>query len=203
MFWMKASDKTIATNAYVSGFGSSKRVVIWDTTLARETQDETLMDFGHELGHYVLRHILKGMIFLDAMVLALLYLVYRCIGWLLEKRGAGWGIHALDEWASLPALMLLLTLFGFAADTARNAYSRYLENQADIYSLEINHGIVADAGQAMAHGFQKFGETMFEDPEPNRVRVFLFCDHPPVVDRIHLFVTYDPWSKGESPQFVK
>ncbi len=203
MFWMKASDKTIATNAYVSGFGSSKRVVIWDTTLARETQDETLMDFGHELGHYVLRHILKGMIFLDAMVLALLYLVYRCIGWLLEKWGAGWGIHALDDWASLAALMLLLTLFGFAADTAGNAYSRYLENQADIYSLEINHGIVADAGQTMAHGFQKFGETVFEDPEPNRVRVFLFYDHPPVVDRIHLFVTYDPWSKGESPQFVK
>jgi len=203
MFWMKASDKTIATNAYVSGFGSSKRVVIWDTTLAQETQDETLMDFGHELGHYVLRHILKGMIFLDAMLLVLLYLAYRCIGWLLAQRSAGWGIRALDDWASLPALMLLLTLFGFAADTAGNAFSRYLENQADIYSLEINHGIVADPGQAMARGFQKFGETVFEDPKPNPVRVFLFYDHPPVGDRIHLFVTYDSWSKGETPQFVK
>jgi len=203
MLWMKASNKTIATNAYVSGFGSSKRVVIWDTTLAQETPDEILMDFGHELGHYVLKHILKGMIFMSAMLLALLYLGYRSIGWLLAKRGAQWGIRGLDDWASLPALILLLTIFGFVADTAGNAFSRYLENQADVYSLEINHGIVADPGQAMARGFQKFGETVFEDPAPNRVRVFLFYDHPPVVDRIHLFVTYDPWSKGEAPQFVK
>jgi Zn-dependent protease with chaperone function len=122
---------------------------------------------------------------------------------LLARRGARWGIRALDDWASLPALMLLLTLFGFLGDTAGNAFSRYQENQADVYSLEINHGIVADPGQAMARGFQKFGETVFEDPAPNRVRVFLFYDHPPVVDRIHLFVTYDPWSKGEAPQFVK
>jgi len=203
MLWMKASTKTIATNAYVSGFGSSKRVVIWDTTLAQETPDEILMDFGHELGHYVLKHILKGMIFMAAMLLALLYLGYRSIGWLLAKRGGAWGIRGLDDWASLPALLLLLTIFGFVADTAGNAFSRYLENQADVYSLEINHGIVADPGQAMARGFQKFGETVFEDPEPNRLRVFLFYDHPPVVDRIQLFVTYDPWSKGEATKFVK
>jgi Zn-dependent protease with chaperone function len=203
MFWMKASDKTIATNAYVSGFGSSKRVVIWDTTLSQETPDEILMDFGHELGHYVLKHILKGMIFMAAMLLGLLYLGYRSIGWLLAKRSAAWGIRALDDWASLPALLLLLTIFGFVADTPGNAFSRYLENQADVYSLEINHGIVADPGQSMARGFQKFGETVFEDPEPNRVRVFLFYDHPPVADRIHLFVTYDPWSKGEATKFVR
>jgi len=203
MFWMKASDKTIATNAYVSGFGSSKRVVIWDTTLAQETQDEVLMDFGHELGHYVLGHLWKGLAFFAAVLLLLLLLGYRCIGWLLERRGEGWGIRELEDWASLPALLLLLTLFGFVAETAGNAYSRYLENQADVYSLEINHGLMADPGQAMASGFQKFGETVMEDPEPNRVRVFLFYDHPPVVDRVHLFVTYDPWSKGEAPQFVK
>jgi STE24 endopeptidase len=203
MLWMKASDKTIATNAYVSGFGSSKRVVIWDTTLAQETPDEILMDFGHELGHYVLRHILKGLIFFVAVLLVLLYLGYGCIGWLLAGHGAEWGIRALDDWASLPALLLLLLLFGSLADTAGNAFSRYQENQADIYSLEINHGIVADPGQAMAHAFQKFGETVLEDPAPNPVRVFLFYDHPPVVDRVHLFVTYDPWSKGEVPRFVK
>lgn len=203
MLWMKASEKTIATNAYVSGFGSSKRVVIWDTTLAQETPDEILMDFGHELGHYVLKHVLQGMIFLMVMLLAGLYSGYRSIGWLLAKRGSGWGIRGLDDWASLPALLLLLALFGFVADTAGNAFGRHLENQADVYSLEINHGIVADPGQAMARGFQKFGETVFEDPEPNPVRVFLFYDHPPVVDRIHLFVTYDPWSKGGTPQFVK
>jgi len=203
MFWMKASDKTIATNASVNGFGASKRIIIWDTTLARETTDEVLTDFGHEMGHYVLGHIWKGFLFSAVIIFVLLYFGYRSIGRLLARSGATWSVRSLDDWASLPALLLLLTLFGFAADVISNAFSRYEENQADVYSLEVTHGIVPDAGQAFAHSFQIYGETVLVDPDPNPVNVFLFFDHPTVADRIRLGVTYDPWSKGESPQFVK
>jgi Zn-dependent protease with chaperone function len=62
---------------------------------------------------------------------------------------------------------------------------------------------VTDPGQAAARSFQQFGEVYLADPSPNPVYVFLFYDHPPISDRIHLAVTYDPWSKGEPPQFVK
>jgi STE24 endopeptidase len=203
MFWMKASDKTIATNASVNGFGASKRIIIWDTTLAQETTDEVLTDFGHEMGHYVLGHIWKGFLFFSAVIFVLFYLGYRSIGRLLARSGAAWGIRSLDDWASLPALLLLLTLFGFASDAIGNTFSRYQENQADVYSLEVTHGIVPDAGQAFAHSFQIYGETVLVDPDPNPVNVFLFFDHPTVADRIRLGVTYDPWSKGQSPQFVK
>jgi len=203
MFWMKASDKTIATNASVNGFGASKRIIIWDTTLAQETTDEVLTDFGHEMGHYVLGHLWKGFLFSAAIIFVLLYLGYRTIGRLLARSGASWGVRALDDWASLPALLLLLTLFGFAADAIGNTFSRYEEHQADIYSLEVTHGIVPEPGQAFAHSFQIYGETVLVDPDPNPVNVFLFFDHPTVTDRIHLGVTYDPWSRGESPQFVK
>jgi STE24 endopeptidase len=203
MFWMNASDKTIATNASVNGFGASKRIIIWDTTIAQETTDEILTDFGHEMGHYVLGHIWKGFLFFSAMLLVLHYLGYRTIGWLLARSGAAWGIRSLDDWASLPALLLLLTLFGFASGAIGNSFSRFQEHQADIYSLEVTHGIVPDAGQAFARSFQIYGETVLVDPDPNPVNVFLFFDHPTVTDRIHLGVTYDPWSKGESPQFVK
>ncbi len=203
MFWMKASDKTIATNASVNGFGASKRIIIWDTTLAQETTDEVLTDFGHEMGHYVLGHVWKGFLFFAEMILVLFYLGYRSIGWLLARSGAAWGVRSLDDWASLPALLLLLTLFGFAADAIGNTFSRFQEHQADIYSLEVTHGIVRDPGQAFARSFQIYGETVLVDPDPNPVNVFLFFDHPTVADRIHLGVTYDPWSKDESPQFVK
>jgi hypothetical protein len=47
------------------------------------------------------------------------------------------------------------------------------------------------------------GEITLDDPQPNPIDVFLYFDHPPVADRVHLGVTYDPWSKGEQPQFVK
>jgi STE24 endopeptidase len=203
MFWMKASDKTISTNAYVSGFGASKRIVIWDTTIAQETPDEVVTDFGHEMGHYVLGHIWKGMIFGAALLFVLIYLGYRSIGWLLARWGASWGVRGLDDLALLPALLLLITVFAFLANPITNAFSRFVENQADIYSLEVTHGILPDPGQASAHEFQVWGETVFVDPDPNPIDVLLFYDHPTIADRIHLFVTYDPWSKGEQPLFVK
>jgi STE24 endopeptidase len=166
MFWMKASDKTIATNAYVSGFGASKRIVIWDTAVAQESTDEVVSDFGHEMGHYALGHIWKGFVFLAAMLFVLLYLGYRTIGWLLAWSGDAWGIRSLDDWASLPALLLLITLFGFAANVAGNAFSRYQENQADVYGLEVTRGIIPDPGQACAQSFQNFGEIALADPTP-------------------------------------
>jgi len=203
MFWMLASDKTIYTNAYVTGFGATKRVVIWDTSITKETTGGVLTMFGHELGHYVLNHVWKGLIFACAMALVLFYLGYCTIDWLLNRYGSGWALRGLDDWAALPALLLLVTLFGFAANAIGNTYSRYQEKQADIYSLEVTHGIVADPGQECAASFQMFGEQVFVDPDPNPVNVFLFFDHPTVKDRVHLCVTYDPWSKGQSPHFVK
>jgi len=203
MFWMKASDKTVATNASVNGFGASKRIIIWDTTLAQETTDELLMDFGHEMGHYVLGHIWKGLLFFAAVLFALLYLGYRTLGSFLARCGAAWNVRCLDDWAALPAILLLFSLFNFAAEAIGNTFSRYQEAQADLYSMEVNHGIVGDPGQSAAHSFQKFGELVLDDPTPNPLRVFLFYDHPPTSDRVRFFITYDPWSHGQQPQFVK
>jgi STE24 endopeptidase len=203
MFWMKASDKTIATNAYVSGFGASKRIVIWDTAIAQETPDEVVADFGHEMGHYALGHIWKGFAFLAALLFVLLYLGYRSIGWLLARSGARWSIRGLEDWASLPGLLLLLSVFSFASNAIGSTFSRYQENQADVYGLEVTHDIIPDPAQACAQSFQNYGEKALVDPDPNPIQVFLFYDHPTVTSRIHLCVTYDPWSKGESPQFVK
>ena len=57
---MKASEKVTTLNAYVTGFGPSKRVVVWDTTIKNASTPETLFVFGHEMGHYVLNHIVIG-----------------------------------------------------------------------------------------------------------------------------------------------
>ena len=203
MFWMLASDKTIATNASVDGIGSSKRIVVWDTSLAQESNDEILADFGHEMGHYALDHIWKQLFFLCALVLGLLFFVYQAIGPLLDRYGRIWGIRGLGDWASMPALLLVLTVLGFGANAIQNTFIRYQENHADIYSLEVTRGILANPGQTLAHSYQKFGETVLMDPHPNPIQVFLFYQHPPVPDRIRLFVTYDPWPSGLGPQFVR
>jgi len=203
MFWMKASEKTNAMNAYVTGIGASKRVVVWDTNIAKESIPEIVSDFGHEMGHYVLNHIWKGLIFTAGLLFVLFYLGFQCLGWILKRWGSGWGTRGPDDLASLPALLLLLSIFNFAADSVSNAFSRYIENQADVYGLEVTHGVIPDSGQAAADSFQVEGESFLADPDPNPVNVFLFYDHPPISDRVKLCLTYDPWSKGEQPQFVK
>jgi Zn-dependent protease with chaperone function len=203
MFWMKASDKTVATNASVNGFGSSKRIVIWDTTLAQETSDEVLTDFGHEMGHYVLGHIWKGLLFTAPLVLVLLYATYRSIGPLLGRYGGVWKVRGVDDWAALPALLLVLAVFGFAGQAVANTFSRHQEHQADVYSMEVARGVVADPGQAAAHSFQIYGERVLDDPDPNPLNVFLFFTHPTTGERVRFFATYDPWAHREGPQYVK
>ncbi len=203
MFWMLASDKTIFTNAYVTGFGATKRVVIWDTSIEKETTDGILLMFGHEMGHYVLNHVPQELLFSSLLVFAVLYLTYRSINRLLARSAAKWRIRGLDDWAALPALLLPVAFFGFFATVLAMNVSRYYENQADVYSLEVTHGLVPDPGQACAASYQMYGEQVFVEPDPNPVNVFLFYDHPPVAERVHLCLTYDPWSQGRSPQFVK
>jgi len=202
MFWMGASEKSTALNAYVAGVGASKRIVVWDTTIAKMTTPQIVAVAGHEMGHYVLNHIRKGLAFGAALLFVFFYLGYRCIGWFLARWGAGWSIRGMNDWASLPALLLLLTLFDVAATPIGSAFSRYLEHQADQYSLEVTHGLTPDSGQVAAQAFQVLGEVDLSDPAPNRVDVFLFYDHPPIPDRIRFSLAYDPWSKGQLPEFV-
>jgi Zn-dependent protease with chaperone function len=203
MYWMGASEKSTALNAYVTGVGASKRIVVWDTTIAKMTTPQIVAVAGHEMGHYVLGHIFKGLAFAAVVLFILFYLGYRCVGGMLARWGGNWRIRGVDDWASLPALLLLLTIFDFCATPIESAFSRYLEHQADQYSLEVTHGLTPDSGQAAAQAFQVLGEVDLADPAPNPVDVFLFYDHPSIPDRIRFCLTYDPWSKGERPEFVR
>ncbi|MGH9712014.1 MAG: M48 family metallopeptidase [Candidatus Acidiferrales bacterium] len=203
MFWMGASEKSTTLNAYVTGIGASKRIVVWDTTVAKMTTPQIVAVAGHEMGHYVLHHIWEGVTFGAVLLFVFFYFGFRCIGGMLNRWGSIWKIRGVDDWASLPALLLLLTLFDFCTTPIESAFSRYLEHQADQYSLEVTHGLTPDSGQVAAQAFQILGEVDLSDPAPNPVAIFLFYDHPPIPDRIRFCLTYDPWSKGESPEFVK
>jgi len=202
IFWMGASEKSTALNAYVTGVGASKRIVVWDTAIAKMTTPQIVAVAGHEMGHYVLGHIWKGLAFAAVLLFVFFYLGFCLIGGMLARWGGTWKIRGVDDWASLPALLLLLTLFDFSATPIESAFSRHLEHQADQYSLEVTHDLTPDSAQVAAQAFQVLGEVDLSDPAPNPVDVFLFYDHPPIPDRIRSCLTYDPWSKGERPEFV-
>lgn len=203
IYEMSASAKLQSVNAYVTGIGASKRVVVWDTTIARMTPPEVLFVVGHEMGHYVLHHIPKGIAFAAAVLLVFSFLGDRGLRTLLAWRGGRWSIRAPGDWASLPVLLLLVSIFGFLFTPIDNSVSRYFEHQADQFGLEVIHGIVPDAPAVAARSFEILGEVDLEEPHPSWIDKIWFEDHPSIDERIRFARSYDPWSKGEAPAFVK
>jgi STE24 endopeptidase len=202
MFWMNAGEKTTELNAYVTGIGASKRIVVWDTTIAKLTTPQIVFIAGHEMGHYVLNHIPKQLAFEALFLFFLLYIGFRCISWTLSRWGDKWNIRGVDDWASLPVLLLPLFVLSFLANPIVSAVSRHYEHQADQYGLEVTHELTPDSAQQAAQAFQILGEVDLADPAPYRGNVFLFYSHPPIGDRVRFALTYDPWSKGATGEFV-
>ncbi len=202
MFEMEASEKYKSLNAYVTGIGASKRVVVWDTTIQKMTTPEILTVFGHEMGHYVLNHVRNTVLFLALLLLILLHLGYHGLHWMLRRWGERWRIRAVSDWASLPALLFIVAVFSFVTEPIVNGYSRAQEHDADVYGLEVVHGLVPDSKAVASHAFQVLGEEGLDEPDPNPFIEFWLYTHPSVSERIAFTQSYDPWSSG-TPKYVK
>jgi Zn-dependent protease with chaperone function len=212
MFLMKASTKTNGLNAYVSGLGVTKRIVVWDTTAGRIPDDEVQFIFGHESGHYVLNHILKGLI-LGAV--ALFFVYWACAGFaarLAHRFGARWrlnwpeggpedGTTPLSTRAGFVVLLFVLSLTGFVLAPIDNTISRQFEHQADVYGQEAIHGLVADPQKTAVAAFNALGEAWLEDPNPSPFIEFWTYDHPSVQTRANFAAHYDPWANGGHGKF--
>ena len=203
MFLMKASEKVTTLNAYVTGFGPSKRVVVWDTTIKNATTPETLFVYGHEMGHYVLNHIVIGLTAAAIGLFIGFYLLYLIANWAFPRFQQRWHMRELSDWAGLVMLVLIFSIMSTVSAPISNGFSRTLEHNADVYGLEVTHGINANPQEAAAHAFQVLGELSLSYPYPNRFVVFWYADHPPIPDRVPFAHNYDPWGKGEQPKYVK
>jgi len=203
IFLMFASQKTNAVDAYVTGLGASKRIVIWDTLLQKTSPGETLFIVGHEMGHYVLSHVLRGFVLSAAAMLLALFLLFRGLHWALHLWGNDWKVCGTEDWISIAVLLLLLQFLLFFSSPIVNGISRMEEHDADVYGLEVIHGLVPDSQAEAAHAFQVLGELDLADPDPPAFIKFWLYSHPPLSERLIFARSYDPWSKGEAPRYVK
>jgi len=203
MYLMKASVKTNGLNAYVSGIGATKRIVVWDTTAGRVPNDQVLFIFGHESGHYVLHHIPK---LIAGYAVGLFFVYWACAAfaaWMVRRFGAKWGTSELASRTGFVVLLFALSIAGFLLEPADNAFSRHFEHQADVYGQEAIHGIVADPQKTTVGAFNALGEAWLEDPNPNPFIEFWLYNHPSTQHRAYFALHYDPWANGGHGEFFK
>lgn len=186
------SEDTRALNAYVTGFGATKRIVLWDTIIGKLDEDELLFVMGHEMGHYVLGHVWKTILFLSLLILATLYAIHRTAGWLIDKYHHRFGFTELSDIASLPLIILLFSAYFLIISPIALAFSRQNEHEADRFGLEITRN-----NHAAATAFVKLQQENLAVPRPNILVKLWRASHPTLGERIDFSNDYRPWERGE------
>jgi STE24 endopeptidase len=209
MYLMKASEKYNGINAYVTGVGATKRYVMWDTATDRLPDDEVLFVFGHESGHYVLKHIPKLIIGMSAGLFFVYWACAALSAWLARRFGTGWKLEGMatdNPLASRTGFVVLLfaiSIAGFFLEPVQNTFSRHFEHQADVYGQEAIHGIVADPQTTAVSAFNHLGEAWLEDPAPSPFIEFWEFNHPSVQSRANFAEHYNPWANGGHGEFFE
>jgi len=197
VYEVNKSVDTKTVNAYVTGFLGTKRIVLWDTIIQKLDEPELLFVMGHEMGHYVLGHVVKGILCLSLLTLVAFFGVQRVAAALIHRHGARFGFDRLSDIASLPLIVLLLNFFSLVLTPIGFAYSRHLEHEADRFGLEITH-----FNHAAATGFVKLQEQNLSVPRPGRLYVLFRATHPSNGERIDFFNNYNPWEKSEPSKYA-
>ena len=192
VYQVNKSKQTKTMNAYVNGIGPTNRIVMWDTLLAKMNHEEVLAVMGHEMGHYVMKHMWKTLAFLLALSGVVFYVANRAYEPGLRRWGSRWGVTERGDPASLPWLLLIASAISFLLTPVISAYSRAQEHAADMFALEVTH-----LNEPMATAFVKMAEDSKRDPSPHPWIKFWRYTHPPIAERIPFALRYKPWERGE------
>ncbi len=194
VFEVEKSIDTKAVNAYVTGVFTTKRIVLWDTLLAKLDEKEVLQVMGHEMGHYVLGHVGRSIVLSSGLTLLGLLLVDRFGRFLVARYSARLGFERLSDVASVPLLLMLIEVAVFLLSPAALAYSRYQEHEADRFALELTRD-----NQSGARSFVKLLEENLSNPRPGPIFKFFRSSHPSIGERIDFCNSYHPWLSRPSP----
>jgi STE24 endopeptidase len=184
-----ASRQSNRVSANVSGFANTLRISLNDNLLKRCTLGEIESTMGHEMGHYVLNHIYKG-IALNGIVMVIGFAFLNWgIGFSLARWGEQWGIRGITDVAVLPLATIVLSIFFFVMTPVSNTITRNMEFEADMYGLN-----AAQQPDGEANVDLMLGEYRKLDPGP--VEEYVFFDHPSGRTRITAAMRW----KAEHPQ---
>jgi STE24 endopeptidase len=183
VYQMDASRQTTRMSANVSGFGQTMRITLNDNLLRRGSPEEIQAVMGHEMGHYVLNHIYKGIMFFLILTAAFFAFLHWGLDWSLARWGEKWQIRGTGDTAALPLAILLISIFSLVATPVQNTNTRTMEHEADMFGLNASRQPDGFA-QAAIH----LGEYRKMSPGP--LEEWIFYDHPSGRRRIHDAMTW-------------
>ncbi len=175
IFTFDLSKTTRKANAGFAGIGRSRRIVLGDTLVRGFSDDEIETVVAHELGHYVHRHLLVGLLVGAVSSFLGLFVASRAYAWSLPW----FGFSSVTEFAALPLLALWLGAFGLVTTPLGNMLSRHHERQADAYAIRLT-----GRPDAFASTLRKLATTNLADPSPHPLVEFLLYSHPSLGRRL-------------------
>ncbi len=176
LYMMDGSKRSSHGNAFFTGFGAAKRIVLFDTLVSRLQPPEVEAVLAHELGHYRLHHIAKAMALSAGISLAVLWALGQLIGepWFYQ----GLGVATPSNAAALALFLMVLPEFLFFVQPLTSRYSRRREFEADAYA--VSHADAADLMKALVKLYQDNAATLTPDP----LHSAFYDSHPPAATRI-------------------
>lgn len=177
VYEMDASKQTKRVSANVSGFLGTMRITLNDNLLNRCSLAEIEAVMGHEMGHYVMNHVLKMMLFFGIVIAVGFVLLRWSTERLLTRHGTRWGISGIGDVAVTPLVLFLFSAYLFVLTPFTNSYIRMQEAEADMFGLN-----AARQPDGMAEAALKLGE--YRKMEPGPVEEWIFFDHPSGATRI-------------------
>jgi STE24 endopeptidase len=177
VYEMDASKQTTRMSANVSGFAGTMRITLNDNMLNRGSLEEIEAVMGHEMGHYILNHVLKSIFFYAVVIVLAMAYLFRSVQWAI-RRYPQWGIRSPADPAVLPLAMLLVSIFFFVLTPIMNTQIRMQEKEADMFGLNASRQPDGEAVDDI-----HLGE--YRKMRPGKLEEWIFFDHPSGYDRIH------------------
>ena len=186
VFQVDASKQSSKINAYVTGLFVTKRIVLYDTMIKNFSLSEIKFVMAHEMGHYVMHHIWYGVVMVVVFMALALWITDRTITGVIRRFQRRFGFDRLSDIASLPLIMMYLSVLMFLFNPAINSDSRYMERQSDKYGMDMS-GV---PGESAAIAFDKLAVYNLSDPDPPAIIEFWFYSHPALKKRMEFVRSY-------------
>ena len=190
IFQVDAGKRSRHTNAYFTGLGKTKRIVLYDTLLASHSHEEIVSVLAHEIGHWKKRHILKQLTFTVIASFLLFYLVYLAVGFSVLYRA--FNIEHETIYAGLFLVSLYLGTLKFFFAPIGAAIMRRYERQADTIAVELT-----GSSSPMIEALKRLAKDNLANLHPHPLYVWFYYSHPPLTERIEYLQKIDSSGKDD------